>query len=93
MNCKRKGTRNEHKTIKLLSAAGYECIRSAASLGPFDVIGISANDFVLVQVKSNRNASAVEIETIRSLAVPSNCRKLIHIWKDGERTPITKTVE
>ena len=33
MNAKRKGTRNEHRSIEILEAAGYRCIRAAASLG------------------------------------------------------------
>jgi Holliday junction resolvase len=33
MNAKRKGTRNEHKSIRILETAGYACTRAAASLG------------------------------------------------------------
>ena len=38
MNAKRKGNRNEHRSIALLEAAGYRCSRSAASLGEWDII-------------------------------------------------------
>lgn len=52
MKAKRKGTRNEHRSIVLLEHAGYRCSRSAASLGVWDIIGIGPVDVVLVQVKT-----------------------------------------
>ena len=52
MRAKRKGTRNEHRTMALLESAGYHCTRSGGSLGVFDVIGIGSSDIVLVQVKT-----------------------------------------
>lgn len=52
MNAKRKGTRNEHRSIALLETAGYACTRAAASLGAWDIIGVSSADVVLVQVKT-----------------------------------------
>ena len=51
MNAKRKGTRNEHRSIRILEAAGCACTRAAASLGVFDVIGVCSADVVLVQVE------------------------------------------
>lgn len=84
---KRKGTRNEHRSGKLLEAAGYRVTRAAASLGEFDLIGISSFDIVLLQVKSNRNASPAEREAMRMFAAPSCARKLIHIWHDRQRIP------
>jgi len=44
MNAKAKGSRNEHKSIKLLEAAGYRCTRAAASLGIFDIVAIGADE-------------------------------------------------
>jgi Holliday junction resolvase len=41
MKAKRKGTRNEHRTIRLLEAAGYSCTRSGGSLGVFDVVALA----------------------------------------------------
>jgi len=40
MKTKRKGSRNEHRTMALLEAAGYSCTRSGGSLGVFDVVAI-----------------------------------------------------
>ena len=52
VNAKRKGTKNEHRSIRLLEAAGYACTRAAASLGAWDIIGVGSTDFALVQVKT-----------------------------------------
>jgi len=87
MQTKRKGNRQEYRTMKLLEAAGYRCTRSAASLGDWDVIGVGSTDIVLVQVKSNRPPSPAERETLKLFPVPVNARKLIHIWRDRARLP------
>jgi hypothetical protein len=52
MNTKRKGNRNEHRSIALLEAAGYLCTRAAASLGVFDIVGIGTPMWVLVLVQT-----------------------------------------
>lgn len=90
MNAKRKGSRNEHRSIALLEAAGYRCSRSAASLGAFDVIGVGTNDVVLVQVKSNAWPRSAEMLALKAFTVPTNCRKLIHRWRDHQRFPDIK---
>jgi len=87
MNCKGKGTRNEHRSIRLLEAAGYLCTRAAASLGAWDIIGIGSTDFVLVQTKTRDWPGSVEMETLKSFPAPANCRKLIHRWRDRQRQP------
>lgn len=92
MNCKAKGNRNEHKTMAILEAAGYACTRSSASLGVFDVVGISSDDIVCVQVKSNQWPGTIEMEMIRDFVVPSNCRKIVHRWRDGQRLPDVREV-
>jgi hypothetical protein len=92
LNTKRKGNRNEHRSIVLLEAAGYSCCRSAASLGVFDIIGIGSTDIVLVQVKSNAWPGSAEMEAIRLLPAPPNARKLVHRWRDRQRVPDVKEV-
>jgi Holliday junction resolvase len=92
MNAKRKGARNEYKSIRLLEAAGYNCTRAAASLGVFDVIGVSATDIVLVQSKSNDWPSSVEMEAIKNFKAPPNARKLIHRWRDRASLPDVREV-
>ena len=57
MNAKAKGTAGELAIIKKLEAEGWECYKSAASAGTFDVIALKAGDgtgpgqIKLVQVK------------------------------------------
>lgn len=90
INAKRKGTRNEHRSIGLLEAAGYQCSRAAGSLGVFDIIGIGSQDIVLVQVKTRDWPGSVEMEAITLFAAPPNARKLVHRWRDGRRQPDVK---
>ncbi len=92
MNAKAKGSRNERKTIALLEAAGYACMKAGASLGVFDVIGIGSQDIVLCQVKSNRWPLEVEMETLRLFKAPSNARKLVHRWCDRQRNPDVREI-
>ena len=87
MNTKRKGTRNEHRSMRLLEAAGYRVTRAAASLGIFDLIGIGSVDVVLVQVKSRDWPGTLETETMRAFVAPANTRKLVHRWRARQRMP------
>lgn len=48
MNAKRTGTRNEHKSRRLLETAGYAVTRAAGSLGAWDLVGIGPTDVVLL---------------------------------------------
>ena len=92
MNTKAKGNRNERRSIAILEAAGYACTRAAASLGVFDIIAIGSADIVLCQVKTRDWPGSVEMETIRLFPAPSNARKLVHRWRDRQRTPDVKEV-
>jgi Holliday junction resolvase len=65
MNAKRKGNRNERRSMALLEAAGYRCSRSAASLGAWDTVAIGPADIVLVQVKTNAWPGREEMELIK----------------------------
>lgn len=87
MNCKAKGSRNERKTIRLLEALGYACMKSGASLGAWDVVAIGSTDMCLVQCKSNDWPGSVEMEVLRGFQAPSNCKKLVHRWRDNARSP------
>ncbi len=84
---KRKGARNEHRSMELLEAAGYCCTRAAASLGVWDIVAIGSTDFVLCQVKTNAWPGTVEMETLRNFVAPPNARKLVHRWRDYQRKP------
>lgn len=87
MNAKAKGTRNEHRSMRLLEAAGYRVTRAAASLGEWDLIGVGSTDVVLCQVKTRDWPGSVEMETLRAFPSPPNARKLVHRWRDRQRLP------
>jgi Holliday junction resolvase-like predicted endonuclease len=86
-NAKAKGRRREWRSRDLLEAAGYRVTRAGASLGEWDLIGISKTDIVLVQVKSNAYPGTLERLAMIEFPVPANCRKLIHRWRDHARQP------
>ena len=92
MNCKAKGTRNEHRSMDVLEAAGYRCTRSAASLGVFDIVGVSSQDVVLCQVKTRDWPGSVEMETLREFVAPPTCRKIVHRWRHRKRLPDVKEI-
>jgi hypothetical protein len=87
---KRRGSRNEHRSIRLLEAAGYACTRAAASLRAWDIIGVGSTDFALVQVKTRDWPGSVENENLKLFPAPANCRKLVHRWRDRQRQPDVK---
>ncbi len=95
MNSKRKGTRLERKTIAMLKASGYLCIRSAASLGPFDILAINPLGLRCIQVKSNTWPRPEERESLRNAAkaMPANAFIEVWRWDDGARKPIIKAVD
>ncbi len=88
INAKRKGSRNEYRSKAVLEAAGYAVTRAVGSLGAWDLIGVSATDMVLVQVKSNRPPAPAETGTLKLFPCPQNCKRLIHVWRDRERWPV-----
>lgn len=87
MNAKGKGTRNEHRSIRLLESVGYRCTRAAASLGAWDVIAVGTSDVVLLQVKTRDWPGTVEMETLKLFPAPPFVRKLVHRWRHRQRLP------
>ncbi len=95
VNRKRKGNRLEHKTIAQLTAAGYICIRSAASLGPFDILAINPLGIRCIQVKANDWPRPEERESLRNAVrmLPPNAFVECWRWDDGARQPIIRGLE
>ena len=82
------GRRAEYRTMRLLESLGYICTRSASSKGPWDVVGVSSSDVVLVQVKTGKSGpSRAEVEELRELKRPQNCRIFLHWWKERTSAP------
>ena len=79
-NAKRKGSKNERRSIALLEASGYACTKAAASLGVFDIVCIGSTDFIAVQVKATERAFPKE--TSHSFEWPCNQRDLDY-WLQG----------
>ena len=92
MNAAAKGARNERRSRAVLEAAGYAVMRSAASSGTWDLIGISAADVVLCQVKSRDWPGSLEMEALREFVAPPFARKLIHRWRHRQRLPDVREV-
>jgi hypothetical protein len=82
--------RNEHRSIRLLEAAGCRCIRAVASLGAWDVAGIGRAGIVLLQVKTRDWPGTVEIEVLKRFAAPTNCHKVMHRWRGRQILPDMK---
>jgi Holliday junction resolvase len=87
MNNARKGARAEHKSIRLLEAGGYRCIRSAASKGTFDIVAVGPADVLLIQCKVNRWPSPAEMDAIANFATPSGVRRIVHRWRPRQAAP------
>ena len=87
LNAKAKGTRRERKSIELFEAQGYQCTRSAGSLGPWDAICVGPHDIVLLQVKSRKWPGAEETATLALYVAPPNVRKVVHRWENYARDP------
>lgn len=89
MNAKAKGTRAEHRAMRLLERDGYACTRSSASLGLFDVIAVGQVDVRLIQVKAGSSyLSDVEREQIQALIVPANVSRECWRFPDRVRAPL-----
>ena len=69
MNTSAKGRRYEYKAKEILEKAGYLVLRSAASKGPFDLVGLIPPAGVrLIQVKVNVQPAGWEEEELFNLA-------------------------
>jgi len=91
MNAKRKGTRAEHRAIRILEAAGYICTRAGGSLGLFDVIAVGPQDVRLIQVKAGtKYLSGTERAQLTGLSVPANVTRECWRFPDRCRVPLVE---
>ena len=89
MNTARKGAAAERRARRILEAAGYTVVRSAASKGVVDLVCWNAAGFKLVSVKSGRAyASAAERDALARCAAPANTSKEIWRYPPGSRAPV-----
>ena len=88
MNRKAKGTRNEHKAMKILERAGYDVFRCRGSLGIVDLVAVNRNGVRFIEVKSNRVRAEVREQLMEWKNVPLGATKETWCFKDGETKPI-----
>lgn len=92
MNTAGKGRRCEAKSRRWLESQGYVCIRSAASKGLFDLVAISTDHVLLVQIKSGRWPSNDDQAAIRRFPCPDKCKKFLHRWRLRQAAPDIREV-
>lgn len=87
INTKAKGTRIEHKVMKMLESIGYTCTRAGASLGVWDIVAVHPSHTRFIQVKANRRPGSVELEAMKSFRCPPGGTAELWVWVDNERLP------
>ncbi len=90
MNTARKGSHQEHRSIRIYEAQGFTCIRAAGSRGAWDFIAISRYTIVLVQVRSGKWPAPSERKKLGALLTPLNCQRELHRWRRLARKPDVK---
>lgn len=93
MNKKKKGTRREYQSMELIRSLGYHCIRSSASRSPFDIVCFSEEDIILLQIKSGKWPSQVEVQQMRAFPSPTFVKKQIHRWQNRKKKPDVRVIE
>ena len=91
-----KGYRNEKRSREFLEKLGYYVVEARGSHGLWDLVAIHHGgtggvefqpDVVLVQVKSNRKPSGVEMSAMAGLRLPEFVTREVHIWHDRQPKP------
>ena|SRR3990167_1904765 len=62
-----RGTRREHAAIRALESHGFDCVRSAQSGGPLDIVAFGPSSIRCIQVKSRADGgvSLLELEAAK----------------------------
>lgn len=85
---------SSRRTVEYLRKQGYYVVKSARSMGLFDVIAINRKEVILIQAKANQAPRPQEMAKIRAFKDhPDNSKKQIWIWKKQAREPIIKEVK
>lgn len=92
----RRGAEAELQCAAELRRRGYVAFRSVASRGPYDVIGIGANDIVLIQCKrtkarARRAIKSARVALARAVAPKwPGLRKELWTWVDGDGWTVSR---
>jgi Holliday junction resolvase len=83
----RKGYLKELEVMRILRSSGkFEVVfRSAASHSPFDIVAVSKNKVLLLQVKTGKFSLKRELEKLKAIQTPRSVEKQLWIlnkeWK------------
>jgi Holliday junction resolvase len=83
----RKGYLRELEVMRILRSSGkFEVVfRSAASHSPFDIVAISKDKVLLLQVKTGRFSLKRELEKLKAIQTPRSVEKQLWVlnkeWK------------
>lgn len=89
MSTATKGRAAEHRTRKVLEAAGYTCVRSAASKGRIDLVAWNTQHLRLIQVKrGGGRATPLERELLQTLDRPPGTSVELWRWPLYSREPV-----
>lgn len=80
MNRYHKGRRLEYQAMRELVLHGYLPVRSAGSHTPFDIIGISGTDVLLLQVKAGKIGKD-EARRLREIPLPECAKVQVWTWR------------
>jgi hypothetical protein len=83
----RKFHRDVRRSIEVLQAMGYTA--APASIGGFDIVGLSSTDCTLVKVCQGKPPWAGAIAELQAVTAPPNTKKLVHRWPRRSRLPQT----
>ena len=90
---KLKGSCQERKVKKILENQEYICLKSAASLGIFDLICWNKEIIRFIQVKSNYCPPKEKRKIKEFDLLPPNSKKEIWVFKNYHREPIIEIIE
>jgi len=81
----RKLSRLIRRSIEALKVAGYNC--SPAQLGPWQIVGLSSTDCVLVYISDCWPVKPWIPDQLKQVAAPANAKRIIHYWPARARLP------
>lgn len=84
-----RGRIKEWEVMKTLGAAGYRCVRSAGSHGPWDVCAVGPMDTILVQVKLSKTGYVApsEVSDFKEMPTSKWTRKEVWVFTKHKRYP------
>ena len=92
----RKGVAAEKKTRRWLESIGFFVVEARGSHGACDMVALSAQGVLVIQVKSGRKLYGKEysemIAALRAVPLPSNGRRQVVTWTPYARVPAVEDV-